>query len=50
MAANQPNGWASRLMALDRRIIFVLIFLATALPLLFPVNLPITASPRFAER
>lgn len=46
MAANQPTGWAARLMALDRRVIFVLIFLATALPLLFPVNLPITASPR----
>lgn len=46
MAAKRPDGWAARLMALDRRIIFVLIFLATALPLLFPVNLPITASPR----
>jgi hypothetical protein len=33
-------------MALDRRLIFVLIALATALPLLFPVNLPISASPR----
>jgi len=46
MAAKRPSGWAVRLMALDRRVIFVLIFLATALPLLFPVNLPITASPR----
>lgn len=46
MAATRSNGWATRMMALDRRIIFVLIFLATGLPLLFPVNLPITASPR----
>ena len=35
-----------RLLRLDRRIIFVLIFLATALPLLRPVNLPISVSPR----
>jgi hypothetical protein len=46
MAAKRPGGWAAGLMGLDRRIIFALIFLATALPLLFPVNLPITASPR----
>src|SRR6185503_15867636 len=46
MAAKRSGGWAGRLMGLDRRIIFVLIFLATGLPLLFPVNLPITASPR----
>jgi len=46
MAANQTGGWAARLMALDRRIIFVLVMLAAALPLLFPVNLPITPSPR----
>lgn len=36
----------ARLLKLDRRIIFVLIALATALPLLFPVNLPISVSPR----
>jgi len=46
MAAKRPGGWAARLMGLDRRIIFALIFLATGLPLLFPVNLPITPSPR----
>ena len=34
------------ILRLDRRIIFVLIALATALPLLFPVNLPISVSPR----
>jgi hypothetical protein len=39
-------GWLARVLALDRRIIFVLIALATALPLLFPVNLPISVSPR----
>lgn len=36
----------SRLLRLDRRLIFVLIALATAGPLLFPVNLPISVSPR----
>ncbi|HKQ18910.1 MAG TPA: hypothetical protein VJW75_04110 [Candidatus Eisenbacteria bacterium] len=46
MGAKRPDGWAARLMALDRRIIFVLVMLAAALPLLFPVNLPITPSPR----
>jgi hypothetical protein len=39
-------GWLTRILTLDRRIIFVLIALATALPLLFPVNLPISISPR----
>ena len=39
-------GWLARILTLDRRIIFVLIALATALPLLFPVNLPISVSPR----
>ncbi|HLQ67540.1 MAG TPA: hypothetical protein VK123_09960 [Candidatus Limnocylindrales bacterium] len=34
------------ILRLDRRVIFVLIALATALPLLFPVNLPISVSPR----
>ena len=37
--------WA-RVLRLDRRIIFVLVALATAIPLLFPVNLPVTVSPR----
>ncbi|HTM00312.1 MAG TPA: hypothetical protein VL503_04195, partial [Candidatus Omnitrophota bacterium] len=36
----------TRLLRLDRRIIFVLIALATAIPLLRPVNLPIAVSPR----
>ncbi len=39
-------GWLARILTLDRRIIFILIALATALPLLFPVNLPISVSPR----
>jgi len=40
------RGWLERILRLDRRIIFVLIALSTALPLLFPVNLPISVSPR----
>jgi hypothetical protein len=39
-------GWARRLLALDRRYIFVLIAVGTALPLLFPVNLPVMVTPR----
>ena len=38
--------WAQRLLKLDRRVIFILVGLATALPLLLPVNLPIAVSPR----
>jgi hypothetical protein len=45
MTAARAGGMA-RLLRLDRRVIFVLIALATALPLLFPVNLPISVSPR----
>jgi hypothetical protein len=37
---------ADRFLRLDRRIIFVLVAVGTALPLLRPVNLPITVSPR----
>lgn len=36
----------SRILAVDRRLIFILIGVGTALPLLFPVNLPISVSPR----
>lgn len=39
-------SWARRILSIDRRIIFVLIGLGTAVPLLFPVNLPITVTPR----
>ena len=39
-------SWARRVLALDRRLIFLLIGLGTALPLLFPVNLPVTVTPR----
>ncbi len=35
----------SRLLRLDRRVIFLLIAVATLLPLLYPVNLPIRVSP-----
>lgn len=34
------------LLHLDRRYIFILIALATAIPLLHPINLPVTVSPR----
>lgn len=40
------KGFWSRILELDRRWIFVLIGLGTAIPLLFPVNLPVTTSPR----
>ena len=39
-------SWARRLLAVDRRIIFIFIGLGTAVPLLLPVNLPITVTPR----
>lgn len=42
----ERGGIFRRLLRLDRRIIFIFIFFATALPLLFPVNLPISVSPR----
>ena len=44
--AAEPNGFWRRVLAIDRRWIFVLIGVGTALPLLFPVNLPVTPSPR----
>jgi hypothetical protein len=40
------GGLWQRLLRLDRRWIFGLVGLATALPLLFPVNLPVTPTPR----
>jgi len=39
-------SWSSRILSIDRRLIFVLVALGTALPLLLPVNLPITVTPR----
>lgn len=45
MTAQRPEGW-TRLLRLDRRVIFLLVALATAIPLLRPVNLPIAVSPR----
>jgi hypothetical protein len=38
-------GFGHRLLRLDRRIIFLLIGVATLLPLLYPVGLPIRVSP-----
>jgi hypothetical protein len=43
--AARKNVW-QRVLAIDRRWIFLLVGLGTALPLLFPVNLPVAASPR----
>jgi hypothetical protein len=42
-------NWARRILSIDRRFIFVLIGLGTALPLLMPVNLPITVTPRVED-
>jgi hypothetical protein len=39
-------SWADRLLRLDRRIIFLLVAVGTAVPLLLPINLPISVSPR----
>lgn len=39
-------SWTRRILALDRRLIFLMIGLGTAVPLLFPVNLPVTVTPR----
>jgi hypothetical protein len=46
--ATPPRGgaWARRLMSLDRRYIFLLVAAGTAIPLLFPVNLPVMVTPR----
>ena len=38
--------WTQRLLGLDRRIIFLLVGAGVALPLLFPLNLPVTPTPR----
>lgn len=40
------GGFWHRLLRIDRRWIFLLIGLATALPLIFPANLPVTPTPR----
>jgi hypothetical protein len=45
-AGDAGKGWAARLLSLDRRYIFVLIALGTAIPLKFPVNLPVMVTPR----
>jgi len=38
--------WVKRLLAIDRRIIFLLVALGVVLPLLHPLNLPVTVTPR----
>jgi len=45
MAAG-TNGFWQRILGIDRRWIFLLVGIGTALPLIFPVNLPVAASPR----
>jgi hypothetical protein len=44
--ATATGGLWKRLLSIDRRWIFLLVGIGTALPLLFPVNLPVAASPR----
>ena len=38
--------WVKRLLAIDRRIIFLLVAAGVILPLLHPLNLPVTVTPR----
>src|SRR2546427_7491731 len=38
--------WVRKLLAIDRRIIFLLVAAGVVLPLLHPLNLPVTATPR----
>ena len=38
--------WARKLLAIDRRVIFLLVAAGVVLPLLLPVNLPVTVTPR----
>ena len=38
--------WVGKLLAIDRRIIFLLVAAGVVLPLLHPLNLPVTATPR----
>lgn len=45
MAATTKSFW-HRILGIDRRWIFLLVGIGTTLPLLFPVNLPVAASPR----
>lgn len=45
MSAAHKKHWSARLQDFDRRWIFLAMGLAVVLPLLFPVNLPIKASP-----
>lgn len=39
-------NWMRKLLSIDRRIIFLLIGAGVVLPLLLPVNLPVTVTPR----
>ena len=44
--ASEGKGFWRRVLEIDRRWIFLLVGLGTAIPLLRPVNLPVAASPR----
>ena len=39
-------SWVRKLLAIDRRIIFLLVAVGVVLPLLRPLNLPVTVTPR----
>ena len=39
-------AWVRRLLSIDRRIIFLLVAAGVVLPLLHPLNLPVTVTPR----
>jgi len=39
-------NWMRKLLAVDRRIIFLLVGAGVVLPLLLPINLPVTVTPR----
>jgi hypothetical protein len=44
--AAASQGFWQRILGIDRRWIFLLVGIGVTLPLLFPVNLPVAASPR----
>ena len=41
----KPRTWMRAILDLDRRIIYVVVFLLVIMPLIFPVRLPITTTP-----
>ncbi len=45
LTANKPSTFWQRMQSVDRRVLFVLIFLSVILPLLMPLNLPVPETP-----